>query len=113
MSEFSRNISRLFIHALSHQRSTSVADDKGGFTDGFAEIEALQGRINPARQSEIQFAGQNRAKATHVVYLPPGTDARIDDRFIFEGRTFEVTVPNIRPSVNIYRKALALEIQEA
>ncbi|MEE8262743.1 MAG: head-tail adaptor protein [Gammaproteobacteria bacterium] len=113
MSEFSRNISSRFTHALSHQRPTSAADGKGGFDDAYTELVVLQGRVSPAKQMDIQFAGQNRAKATHAIYLPPGTDARIDDRFTFEGRTFEVTVPNIRPSINIYRKALALEIQEA
>lgn len=107
------DISHLFIHAISLQRSTPVADGKGGQAHAYAEVEALLGRINPATQRDIQFAGQNRAEATHAAYLPSGTDVRIDDRLVFDSRLFRVTVANTTPSEPIYKKALALEIQEA
>lgn len=105
------SLDHLLTQTLSHRRSTKSADDQGGYTNTFSEIATVNGRINPASPQEMQLAGRDQADVDHAIYLPVGTDVRINDQFIYSGRTFEVKVPNITPSVPVYQKALCKEVQ--
>jgi hypothetical protein len=106
------SIVHLFIHQVDHQRELSTPDGQGGHTKTYPSLGTLGGRIWPATQKDLQSSGLDRAERMVAALFPPGTDLRIGDRLIHEGRTYEVKVRAIPPSVPIYSKALAKEIQE-
>ncbi len=106
-----RNIGHLLVHSIDIQRSTPVDDGQGGFKDAFISVKKLNGRVWPASSRDMMLAGQNQSRVTHAVIFPTDTDVRIDDQLIFDSRTFTVKVREITPSIPIYHKVLAEEIQ--
>ncbi len=106
-----RNIGHLLVHSIQIQRPSRVADGQGGFTETLATAATVLGRVWPASKLDRELAGQNEATVTHAVIFPTGTDVRIDDTLVFDSRTFTVKVREITPSVAVYHKALAEEIQ--
>lgn len=106
-----RNIGHLLVHSIDIQRSTPVDDGQGGFEEAFASVEVTNGRVWPASHKDLMLAGQNQSRVTHAVLFPPNTDVRIDDQLVFDGRQFTVKIREITPSIPIYHKVLAEEIQ--
>jgi hypothetical protein len=108
-----RNISHLFTHTTTLRRNVPTSDGHGGYKEALTTVETLQGRLWPATERDMQLAGQNEARVTHAWVAPPYTDVRVDDVLVINGRTFQVRVPHLEPSVNIYRKCLVEEVQRA
>lgn len=106
-----RNIGHLLVHSIDIQRSVGVDDGQGGTVETFVSQKVTNGRVWPATFKDMQLAGQNQARVTHAVVFQPGTDVRIDDRLIFDSRQFDVKVREVTPSIPIYHKVLAEEIQ--
>jgi SPP1 family predicted phage head-tail adaptor len=99
------------VHSIQIQRSVPVKNDHGGFTQAFVTQATVTGRMWPVRNKDLMVGMQDQARVTHATIFQPGTDVRIDDRLIFEGRQFDVKVRHVQPSINIYRKVLSEEIQ--
>lgn len=108
-----RNIGHLLIHSVDITRSTTVSNGRGGFTKAQTSQGVVMGRVWPVTQKDLLMVGQEQARVTHAIIFQPGTDVRIADELLFETRKFVVRVRNITPSVPIYRKVLAEEIQIA
>ena len=106
------SIGHLLIHTVDIQRSSSVDNGHGGFDEVFASVAIVSGRINPATAKDLASVGKEESRVTHAIYLAPKQDVRIGDKVLFDGRTFFVRVKNIEPSIPIYRKVMAEEIQE-
>jgi len=106
-------IDHLFIHSLTIKRNTRASDGQGGWVETPATSSTPNGRVNPVSGKDLEVAGKMRAQVTHCIYLPPGTDVLNGDVVYYGTRSFEVKVPNISPSKEIYKKALVLEVQEA
>jgi SPP1 family predicted phage head-tail adaptor len=106
-----RNIGHLMVHSIQIQRSVPVKNDHGGWTKAFVTQSTVQGRFWPVRNKDLMVGMQDQARVTHATIFQPGTDVRIDDRLLFDGRQFDVKVRHIQPSINIYRKVLSEEIQ--
>lgn len=107
----SRNIGHLLIHSIDIQRSTPIDDGQGGSKQVFQSVGVVKGRVWPANSKDMMVAGQNQSRVTHAVIFNPGTDVRIDDQLVFDSRLFDVKVREITPSIPIYHKVLAEEIQ--
>lgn len=107
-----RSIGHLLIHTVDIQRSTSVDNGHGGFDEVFKSIGIVAGRVSPASAKDLAVVGKEESRVTHAVYLQPTQDVSIGDKILFEGRTFHVRVKRIQPSIPIYRKIMAEEIQE-
>lgn len=77
-----------------------------------AVVATLPCRIAPASGRELEVAGRMQAEVTHSVYLQAGADIRVGDKLEADGITYEVTVPNISPSVPTHHhKALVKQMQ--
>lgn len=107
----SRNIGHLLIHSVDITRATRVKNNRGGFTKTQTSQGKVKGRVWPVTQKDLMMVGQEQARVTHSVIFQPGTDVRIADELLFDNRKFVVRVRNITPSIPIYRKVLAEEIQ--
>lgn len=106
-----RNIGHLLIHSVDITRSTTTPNGRGGFTKTQTSIKVVRGRVWPVNQKDLVMLGQSQAKVTHSVIFQPGTDVRTDDELLFDSRKFIVRVREITPSIPIYHKVLAEEIQ--
>jgi len=106
-----RNIGHLLIHRIDITRSTRAKTGKGGFTKTQVSQGIVRGRIWPVTQKDLMVGAQEQARVTHAVIFQPSTDVRVADELVFDSRKFVVRVPNITPSIPIYRKVLAEEIQ--
>jgi SPP1 family predicted phage head-tail adaptor len=106
-----RNIGHLLIHSIDIQRSTPIDDGQGGSEEVFQSVGVVRGRVWPANHKDLMVAGQDQSRVTHAVIFKPGTDVRIDDQLVFDSRQFNVKVREITPSIPIYHKVLAEEIQ--
>ena len=107
----SRNIGHLLIHSVDITRSTRVKNNRGGFTKTQKSVKVVRGRVWPVNQKDMAVGAQDQARVTHSVIFQPGTDVRISDELLFDGRKFVVRVREITPSIAIYHKVLAEEIQ--
>lgn len=75
------------------QRATSTADGAGGRTEAWATIATLNGRLAPEPMPTAPEPVQGARPATVFrwqITLPAGTDVIARDRFVKDGRTFEV-----------------------
>jgi len=110
------NISNLRNATISHQKQARTPDGQGGFTVGWSEAASYQGRVNPARALDASPRnGKDAAEISHVVYIiPPLVIGAVKpgERLVVSGRTFEVKIPDVRPSETSYQKIGVLEIQE-
>lgn len=106
-----RNIGHLLIHSIDITRSVPVKNNKGGWTKTFTSQKVVLGRVWPVTQRDLVVGGQDQARVTHSVIFQPNTDVKIDDKLLFDGRTFDVKVREITPSIPIYHKVLVEEIQ--
>jgi hypothetical protein len=107
-----RSIGHLLIHRVDVLRSTPVDNGHGGFDEVFSSQGVVDGRVNPVTAKDLALVGKDESRVTHSIYLAPATDIRIGDKLLFEGRTFELRVKRIEPSVPIYHKVMVEEIQE-
>ena len=106
-------ITHLLIHALTIKRNARASDGQGGWVETPTTSSTVTGRVNPASARDLEVAGKMRAEVSHAIYLPPSADVKNGDWISFGTRTFEVKVPNITPSIEVYKKVLVLEIQQA
>ena len=82
-----------------------------GFVDSLQTIATdVPCRRAPSSANDQDFAASMQAVADHSVWADPETDVKRDDILTIEGIRYEVRAI-IRPSISIYKKALAEEIQ--
>lgn len=75
------------------QRRTDVRGVMGGFTESWAAIGTVDGRLafqNSASQSEPATGERPSSMSMWFVTMPVGTDVTAEDRLSVGGRTFEV-----------------------
>jgi len=106
-----RNIGHLLVHSVDITRSTRVKNNRGGWTKTQVSQGKVRGRVWPINQKDLMVGQQDQARVTHSVIFKPGTDVKIADELLFDGRKFVVRVREITPSIPIYHKVLAEEIQ--
>jgi len=106
-----RNIGHLMVHSIQIQRSEPVKNNRGGFSKVFVTKATVPGRVWPLRNMHMMVGAQDQARVTHAMIFQPGTDVRISDRLVFDGRTFEVRIREVTPSIPIYHKVLSEEVQ--
>ena len=106
-----RNIGHLLVHTIDITRSTRVKTGRGGWTKTQASQGVVNGRVWPVRHKDMMVGAQDQARVTHAVLFQPGTDVRIADELLFDSRKFVVRVREVTPSIPIYHKVLAEEIQ--
>lgn len=104
-------IAHLLNRVCELSRPTRISDNQGGWFDAPSIIGRFPCRVMAASTSEIENARRAEAIITHAIYLMPETDVQIGDSIIVDGVTYRVTVEDIAPSVRIYRKILAKQMQ--
>lgn len=73
-------------------RRTLASDGAGGYTETWAAVGTVAGRVWPARESgaERLIADRITEADAWVITVPQGTDVLAKDRIVEGGRTFEV-----------------------
>lgn len=104
-------LTHLFIHELVHKRKSRVSNGRGGFTETLETIATIQGRVTPSRKREADVGSKKKARLTHLVYLEPGSDIRINDEIYFGDRRFRALVISVIPSIAVYYQVLVEEVQ--
>lgn len=108
------SVSHLLIHTLEQFRIGHTRDTaRGTQSEASTSLGTLSGRLVPASNKEVLVGEREDARVTHALYLSPSSDVRVGDEFVFDGRTFRVTIPKITPSIAIYQKVLMEEVQRA
>lgn len=102
-----RSVRHLLTDDLTHRRGTRVSDGQGGWTESGAGTSTVKGRVSPARAADLEVGRQRQARVTHAIYMLPDQDVRMGDQIVHKGRTFEITVAEIEPSIDVYHKSLA------
>jgi len=72
------------------ERRTRASDGQGGWTIGYAALDALLGRMRPASSSEREQALQQQRELTHVLYCDAIADVARGDRVTGDGATWDV-----------------------
>lgn len=111
-------VTHLLIHRSTHLRKQRVNSGRGAFKETPTPLATgVRCRFNTANQKEKDYGAQCKAVVTHSIYLEPSMVTKVNDDFTgtskeWAGRTFRVTVPELRPSVpNTYLKVLCEEVQ--
>ena len=78
------------------ERYTSAADGMGGYTQTWAAVGTVVGRIYPQRTqgNENPGGGQIISNTDWFATLPAGTDVTANDRLLYQARTWEVVRVN-------------------
>ena len=76
-------------------RNSPTSDGMGGWTDAWAAVGTVDGRVAPASESgaERLVAERITAEDAWVITLPHDTDVTARDRIVIDSRTFEVVAP--------------------
>lgn len=92
-------------------RNTPTADGMGGWTDAWAAVGTVDGRLAPAQESgaEQLIAGRIVGEDAWVITVPQGTDVTERDRVTISARTFEV-VTALAWSWETARRVVATEV---
>ena len=83
--------------AIVIQRMTETSDGRGGFTEAWAAVGTVTGRVYPVNsRAYAEFEGGSQLVSETRWYLtaPVGTDITAKDRILTGGRTFEVSEVN-------------------
>jgi len=79
------------------QRATLTSDGMGGYTEAWAAVGTVTGRIYPQNSrafAESVSGGQVISETRWFGSFPTGTDITAKDRLSYQSRTFEVTQIN-------------------
>ena len=111
------NVSHLMNITATHKTKTRTPDYQGGYIYAFSTAGSYVARLSQpsagVRQLNTNDLGKDTGHVTHELYISPApsTTIKVGDQFIVNSRTFEVKIPNLTPSIAIYRKIGLLEIQ--
>lgn len=83
-------IDSLYNHSWTLSRRTRTADGQGGYTQTWATVATVAGRMRPASASERTLALQRLAEISHVWYVAADEDVLRGDRITGQGRTWDV-----------------------
>lgn len=83
-------IESLFNHDWTLTRRTRTADGQGGYTQTWATVATVAGRMRPASAAERTLAMQRRADISHVWYVAADEEVQRGDRITGQGRTYDV-----------------------
>jgi hypothetical protein len=104
-------ITHLLNKTIAVKTTARTSDGKGGFTETETSSN-VSGRYHQAQSRDLISAGHREAQVTHVFYFDPGQSFDVDDHLVVDGRRFRISIPNLVPSVDIYQKAFAVEVQD-
>ena len=92
-------------------RNTPTSDGMGGWTDAWAAIGTVDGRVAPAQESgsERLVADKITEEDAWVITMPYATDVTAKDRVAIDSRTFEV-VTVLPWSWETARRVVATEV---
>ena len=92
-------------------RNSPTSDGMGGWTDAWAAVGTVLGRLAPASASgaERMVADRITGEDAWVITLPQGTDVTERDRVVIDSRTFEVVTP-LAHSWETARRVVATEV---
>lgn len=92
-------------------RNSPTSDGMGGWTDAWAAVGTVDGRLAPASASgaERMVADRITGEDAWVITLPQGTDVTEKDRVVIMSRTFEVVTP-LAHSWETARRVVATEV---
>ena len=91
-------------------RNTPTSDGMGGWTDAWAAIGTVDGRVSPSGGgSERLIAEQITDDDAWNITLPYNTDVTAKDRITIDSRTFEV-VTALPKSWETARRVVATEV---
>lgn len=82
--------SGLLNHSFTVYRKIRASDGQGGWSEAWAEISAVPGRLRPVNPTEQTVATQEQARIGHTLYTPAGVDIARGDLVIGGGKTVEV-----------------------
>lgn len=80
----------IFHGGIQVHRQSRVTDGKGGWTQSFALLSTINGRITPLTLAEQDRAAQMVGVVTHRLSTSGTTDVKAGDRVIYSGRTYDV-----------------------
>jgi len=103
---------RLFNKTISLQRNTQVADGQGGWTNGYAQIKTVRGRVRPAKGGEQMAGDQQQPMVTHVAYLKTSSGVQNDDRLVFDGKTLRVQAVKEPSHANRHLEVMCEELED-
>lgn len=92
------------------QRVTRTPDTYGGWSESWATLATVTGRLRVQPGREGPVADRLTAVTVYQVSLPAGTDVTPRDRLVVSGRTFEVTGVATPKSDEVVRRVTALEV---
>jgi head-tail adaptor len=91
------------------ERVTNTSNGRGGYTQTWAAVGTVNGRIYPRRTQgiEIVTGGQIVSDTDWWGTLPTGTDVLAQDRLLYQTRTWEVVRVN---NDEMYQTAVRCEL---
>jgi hypothetical protein len=105
------SVDHLLIHTGTFQRPVTVPLGAGKFREDYQDhLVAEPCRVHAASGGDMTVAEKEKASATHVCYVRPGTDVHVGYRLKHDGLTYGVTV-RLPPSKPHHLKLLLAEIQ--
>lgn len=92
-------------------RRTLASDGAGGYTETWAAVGTVAGRVWPATESGAERLIADRITETDawVITVPQGTDVLAKDRITEGGRTFEVVTALVH-TWETARRVVAVEV---
>ena len=110
------NISALMNVTATHKTKSRTPDNQGGYIYSFVAAETYAGRLSqPSAGVRLnQDMGKDVGHVSHELYISPAPAAgtfKVGDQFTVDSRTFEVKIPNISPSIQVYQKLALMELQ--
>lgn len=93
------------------ERYTLTGDGRGGYTETWAAVATVDGRVYPMvrrGQAEIVAGGAVISDTSWFATVPVGTDVQARDRILYESRTWEVLRVN---NDEMWQTAVRCELQ--
>lgn len=81
---------RLLNNAFSVYRKERVFDGQGGWSESWAEVGSIAGRLRPVVGREDDSANQGQRVVMHVLYTLPAVDVQRGDMVVGAGQVLDV-----------------------
>ena len=105
------SVDHLLIHTGTFSRPVTVPLGAGKFREDYEPALVDEPcRVHAASGGDMQVAEKEKARASHVCYVRPGTAVHVGYRLVCDGATYGVTV-RLPPSKAHHLKLLLSEIQ--
>jgi len=98
-----------------HKNKVRSPDSQGGYSYSFSTATSYVARLSQPSSGirTLQDMGKDTGHVDHELYISPAPTAtiKVGNQFVIGTRTFEVKIPNLTPSIAVYRKIGLLELQ--